>query len=88
MARIVEGLLMHHPNANGLWHVSSDRISKYDLLRLVRRYFKLNTEIVPDDSLVCDRSLVSERFRSTFGYTPPTWDKMIEELAQDNGFYQ
>jgi len=39
-------------------------------------------------SFVCDRSLDSERFRSAFDYTPPTWDKMIQELAQDNDFYK
>jgi len=88
IARIVERLLMHYPTASGLWHISSDRITKYDLLRMVRKYFKINTEIVPDDSFVCDRSLASERFRSTFGYAPPSWDKMVEELAQDNDFYR
>jgi hypothetical protein len=30
-----------------------------------------------------DRSLDSTRFRSEFGYVPPSWDKMLDELAQD-----
>lgn len=88
MARIVERLITQYPQASGVWHVSSDRISKYDLLCLVKKYFKLDTEIVPSDSFVCDRSLLSDRFRTAFGYTPPTWDKMVEELALDNDFYQ
>jgi dTDP-4-dehydrorhamnose reductase len=88
IARLVEQLITEHPEANGLWHVSSEPISKFDLLGLVRKHFGLDTEIVPDDTFVCDRSLRSDRFRSAFGYTPPTWDKMIQELAQDNGFYQ
>jgi dTDP-4-dehydrorhamnose reductase len=88
MARIVENLLIDHPKASGLWHVSSEPISKYELLCLVRTHFRLDTEIVPDGSFVCDRSLTSERFRSTFGYAPPSWDKMIEELASDDGFYE
>jgi len=88
MARIVERLITQYRQASGVWHVSSDRISKYDLLCLVKKHFKLTTEIVPSDSFVCDRSLLSDRFRAAFGYTPPTWDKMVEELAQDNGFYQ
>jgi len=88
MARIVERMLLTYPNESGVWQVSSESISKYDLLRLVRKHFKLDTEIVSDDSFVCDRSLDSERFRSAFDYTPPTWDKMIQELAQDNNFYK
>jgi dTDP-4-dehydrorhamnose reductase len=88
MARIVERLIIQQQQASGVWHVSSDRISKYDLLCLMRKYFKLDTEIVPSASFACDRSLLSDRFRSAFGYSPPSWDKMVEELAQDNGFYQ
>lgn len=88
MARLVERLLLEFPKASGVWHVSSESITKYELLCLVRQHFKLDTEIIPDDSFVCDRSLDSERFRSTFGYTPPSWNKMIEELARDDAFYQ
>ena len=88
MARIVERLITDHQQASGVWHVSSERITKYDLLCLVRKHFKLDTEIVPGDSFVCDRSLRSDRFRATLGYTPPSWDKMIQELAEDNDFYR
>jgi dTDP-4-dehydrorhamnose reductase len=88
MARIAEKMITQHPDASGVWHVSSAAISKYDLLCLVRRQFKLETEIVPSSSFVCDRSLCSDRFRSAFDYAPPAWDKMIEELAIDNAFYQ
>lgn len=88
MARIVERILFHHPNAHGVWHVSSDKITKYQLLCLARKHFDLDTEIVPDDSFVCDRSLLSDRFRSTFHYTPPSWDNMMAELAKDKNFYK
>jgi dTDP-4-dehydrorhamnose reductase len=88
MARIVERVLTSYPNVSGLWHVSSDPISKYDLLGLFRKHFNLGTVIVPDDTFVCNRSLVSDRFRSAFGYTPPSWNDMVAELAQDDGFYR
>jgi dTDP-4-dehydrorhamnose reductase len=39
--------------------------------------------IVPDDAVVCDRSLDSTRFRKAFGYSPPTWDFMLDELATE-----
>ena len=42
----------------------------------------LDREIIPDDDVVCDRSLDSTRFRSDFGYTPPTWDAMLDELSE------
>ena len=83
MARIVESLLVRHPAASGLYHVSSAPISKYDLLMLIRNKLGMSTEIAPDDSLQIDRSLDSARFRRECGYNPPTWENMIEELAND-----
>lgn len=85
LSRVIERLLHEHPQASGLWHVSSDPIDKHALLTLVRDRFGLTTEIVPDDSFVCDRSLDSSRFRRAFGYTPPSWDAQISELAQQAG---
>jgi dTDP-4-dehydrorhamnose reductase len=82
MARILEMLITRFPQASGLYHVSSSPISKYDLLRLIRDKLGLSTEILADDSFRCDRSLDSTRFREAFGYSPPTWDAMIEELAR------
>jgi dTDP-4-dehydrorhamnose reductase len=88
IARVAEFLMLGFPEATGVWNVSSDAISKCDLLQLVRKHFNLKTEILPDDSFSCDRSLASERFRSTFSYSPPSWDNMIEELALDADFYR
>lgn len=88
MARILETLLVAHPDAHGLWHVSSEPITKYDLLHLLRKHFALDLLIERDEDFVCDRSLVSDRFRDTFSYHPPSWDQMIKELAGDKDFYQ
>src|SRR6266699_1869077 len=83
MARILENVLVAHPKAHGLWHVSSEPISKYDLLCLLRKYFALDITVERDNEFVCDRSLVSDRFRKQFSYHPPSWDQMIKELAGD-----
>ena len=81
LARVLESLLIKHTGASGLYQVSGDRINKYDLLHLFRKYLHHEIEIIPDEKFSCDRSLDSSRFRREFGYTPPTWDAMIEELA-------
>lgn len=80
MGRIIENLLVNHPEAAGVYQVSSDPINKYDLLCLFREKLGHKIEIVPDDSFCCDRSLDSARFRREFSYTPPAWETMIEEL--------
>lgn len=81
LSRIIERMLVEHPSASGLYHVSSEPISKYDLLRLFRERFGTPVEIQADPSFHCDRSLDSSRFRAEFGYAPPTWEQMVAELA-------
>lgn len=81
MSRIIEKMLLEYPNASGVYQVSSDPISKYELLLLFREKLGHNIEIIPNDVFCCDRSLDSSRFRAEFNYTPPTWPTMIEELS-------
>lgn len=84
MSRIIEKMLVQHPEAFGLYHVSSDPVNKFDLLTLIKE--KMNhdhdIEIIPDGTFHCDRSLDSTLFRKEFNYTPPTWEAMIEELSK------
>lgn len=81
LARVIVRMLTRFQDASGMFHVSSDPISKHDLLvRLARRLGKA-IDIIPDDQFQCDRSLDSTRFRQRFDYTPPTWDDMIDELS-------
>jgi dTDP-4-dehydrorhamnose reductase len=81
MARIIESVLVDHPDKSGVYHLSSDPIDKYSLLCKLRDRLGRPVEIIPDDDFSCDRSMLSTRFRSEFCYTPPSWDVMIEELA-------
>jgi len=80
LSRIIEGVLVEHPEKGGLYHVSSDPISKFDLLTLIKKTMGLNIEIVPVEEPRLDRSLDSTRFRREFHYTPPSWETMVREL--------
>jgi dTDP-4-dehydrorhamnose reductase len=83
MARILERLLTDYPVASGVYHVSSEPISKYDLLSRLNEACALGVRIEPEQSFFCDRSLDSGRFRAQFHYSPPAWDAMIAELAAE-----
>ncbi|HEY5997361.1 MAG TPA: hypothetical protein VIU29_10090, partial [Candidatus Deferrimicrobiaceae bacterium] len=67
----------------GLYHVSSDPISKYDLLGLFAGAYGKTNEIVRDESFACDRSLDSGRFRSATGYRPPPWPDLVRAMHED-----
>lgn len=85
LARVMQMLVERFPDATGLYHVSTEPISKYELLCLIRDRLDHPVEIVPDGAFHCDRSLRSERFRAAFDYAPPGWPELVADLATDLG---
>ena len=81
MARILERLLESPPALEGLYHVASRPISKFDLLVAIRDALGLKTGIAPYSDFRCDRSLDGSRFAAASGYVAPTWPQMAAELA-------
>ena len=86
LSRIIENMILNYSEANGIYHVSSEPISKFDLLCLIKEGLKLSIEIISDESTTCDRSLDSVKFCQEVGYTPPTWKEMVSELCEDIRF--
>ncbi len=84
-------ILLHYvlprPELSGIYHVSSEPISKYDLLMLVKESFGLPIDILPEEEPMVDRSLDSTRFRRATGYRPPTWRAMIDKLKENSKIY-
>lgn len=84
MARIIADYVLPNPSLSGLYHVSSEPISKYDLLCLVAEIYGKQIEIASFDGFSCDRSLDSCRFRSITGYTPPPWREMLSDMRNSH----
>jgi len=83
MARVIERVLMHHPDLSGVWQVASTPISKYELLtRLTQKLGRTDLLIECDETFICDRSLDGSRFNRRTGYSAPSWDAMLDELVQ------
>jgi dTDP-4-dehydrorhamnose reductase len=77
---VIREYVFPRPDLNGLFHVSSDPISKLDLLRLVANVYGKQIEIKPDDSVRIDRSLDSARFRTITGYVPGDWPALVAAM--------
>ena len=88
LSRIISRIIRDFPDLRGIYHVSSDAISKYDLLKLLREGFAHSVEIDSDPSVKIDRSLDSRRFREITGYAPSSWASMIKEMAEDSTSYR
>jgi dTDP-4-dehydrorhamnose reductase len=80
LAAIVRDLVIPRPALSGIYHVASQPISKYGLLELVASEYGKPIELVPDDSVAIDRSLIAERFRAETGYTPPGWPELVRTM--------
>ena len=81
LARVIKDVVLPRPELQGLYHVSSRPIAKYDLLGLIAKAYDKDIVIQPDDSLRIDRSLDSTRFSQATGYTAPEWPALIDALA-------
>ena len=80
LASVIRRYVLPDRSLQGLYHVSSDAINKYDLLQLVAHAYGTTTTITPDDSFIIDRSLDSARFRAATGYVPPSWPDLITAM--------
>lgn len=80
VVRIIADYILPDPTIQGIYHVSSAPISKYDLLTLVAEKYGKKIEIKPDGQLRLDRSLDSMAFRDKTGYQPPAWPALIDDM--------
>lgn len=81
LSRIMRDYVLLSTNSlSGLYHVSAEPISKYNLLALVAKVYGKKIELAPVDEPAIDRSLNSEHFRQSTGYTPPDWTTLVEAM--------
>lgn len=83
LAAVVGRLITEYPDLHGLYQLAGPKITKHDLLLLLRDAYRTGVEIVPDDEVVVDRSLVRDRLVETTGIVPPDWPTMIADMAAD-----
>lgn len=88
LARVLASIVSDHTALTGIRHVASEPISKYDLLCMLKDAYGLPVDIVPDDEVVCDRSLDGTRFEHDTGVRAPSWAEMVDELAADGTPYE
>lgn len=83
LAGIISKYVLTNQDLAGLYQVSSDPISKYDLLCLIAEKYGKQIKIEPYEQFVIDRSLDSSRFREKTGYVPPKWPALVDMMHQN-----
>jgi dTDP-4-dehydrorhamnose reductase len=80
LAGVIKEYVVPNAALSGIFQVSVDPISKFDLLKLVATEYQKKIEIIPDDSLKIDRSLDSSKFRLATGFKAKSWPQLIAEM--------
>jgi dTDP-4-dehydrorhamnose reductase len=84
VARLIGDILETRPDLGGLYQVASKPISKYDILAQLRDILGWNDILIePDNQFFCDRSLSVARFSAATGWQPPSWETMLQGLAEE-----
>ena len=67
---------------NKILNIGGPKISKYNLLKLISKIFKINININKYPFIKIDRSLNSNKFISISGYKKKTWVSMVKKLKK------
>ena len=88
IARLIKKTVTERPDITGLWHVSSNPVSKLELITRIKDAWGLEIGIETFEDVPCDRSLDSSRFFNKTGFERPTWESMIKDLIEDDTPYE
>ncbi|MFC1977737.1 dTDP-4-dehydrorhamnose reductase family protein [Chloroflexota bacterium] len=83
LSRIIADIIKYHQQFSGIYHISSEPINKFKLLTLINKAMGLNIMIKEYPGYHVDRSLDSSLYREKTGFTPSSWEQMVQELAGD-----
>ncbi|MFI3221235.1 MAG: SDR family oxidoreductase [Methylococcales bacterium] len=82
LARVIAEFVLPNASLQGLYHVASAPINKYELLLLLAGQYKKSIDIIPDEKLVIDRSLNSAKFQAATGYVSPQWSELVATMCK------
>lgn len=83
LAEVIHKYVLPHKNLSGLYHLSVDPISKYELLCLVREIYNKQLVIQKNNDFILDRSLDSALFCNVTNFQPECWEKLIEKMHNE-----
>jgi len=80
LARVIGRYVLPDASLHGIYHVAGPTINKYELLKLVAKIYRSDTQVTAVPTLVVDRSLDGSHFQAVTGYRPPDWPALVEDM--------
>ena len=88
LARLISELLNAKKGITGMFHVSSQPISKLEIINKLNKLLNLEIDVIPDLKVQINRSLNSDKFRLATNLTPHNWDQMLSDFCEDQKNYE
>ncbi len=82
IAKFLDEFIIPNKKLNGMYHLSGNAISKYDLLNIIKSIYKKDIKITMDKKVKINRSLNSSLLQNKTGYKPRNWTKLIQEMFE------
>ena len=83
ISKIIHEKIIPNVNLKGIINISSNPISKFELLKKIKKYYNKKVKINIDNSAISNRSLDSNLFSNKTGYLAPDWDVLVKEMFND-----
>ena len=83
ISKIIHEKIIPNINLKGIINISSNPISKFELLMKIKKYYNKKVKINIDNSAISNRSLDSNLFSNKTGYLAPDWDVLVKEMFND-----
>ena len=77
---IIKQIILNNNFLIGIFHISSKKISKYDLLQKIKKLYNVKIAIKESNYFKIDRTLNSHKFKNIIQYKNPNWDQMLKEM--------
>ena len=84
LSKIIENHVIPRRNLEGLYHISGQPISKYELLKIIAEIYKKKVAIIPNQLENIDRSLDASKFNKISRYQTKNWHELIKEMYDFN----
>jgi dTDP-4-dehydrorhamnose reductase len=82
LAEIIRDEIITRPKLNGIFNLCSYPITKYKLLVLISKIYKIKVSIKKLGGKKINRILVNKKFTQTTGYKFENWKKMIIDMKK------
>ncbi|NLN83925.1 MAG: SDR family oxidoreductase [Firmicutes bacterium] len=85
LSSVIMDILCNYPKLSGLYQIATDTpISKYDLLKHAQKAFNIELDIQAYEGVSINKSLSGEKLKKIINFNVPSWEKMLQELAEED----